>query len=110
MVSSNAPESPNADAEHCDPNGQTTVLVVDDAAVDRLKTGALIEQMPGWRALYAESGEDALAAIARARLRIVLSDLNMPKMDGLALVEEVHRLYPAVPVVLLTAYGNEEIA
>jgi CheY-like chemotaxis protein/anti-sigma regulatory factor (Ser/Thr protein kinase) len=73
-------------------------------------TGALIVQMPGWRALYAESGEDALAAIARERPRAVLTDLNMPKMDGLALVAEVRRLYPAVPVVLMTAYGNEEIA
>jgi CheY-like chemotaxis protein/anti-sigma regulatory factor (Ser/Thr protein kinase) len=110
MVPSNAPQSPNVDPERCDPNGQTTVLVVDDAPVDRLMTGALVEQMPGWRALYAESGEDALATIARERPRIVLTDLNMPKMDGLALVEEVHRLYPAVPVVLMTAYGNEEIA
>jgi CheY-like chemotaxis protein/anti-sigma regulatory factor (Ser/Thr protein kinase) len=86
------------------------VIVVDDAPVDRLVTGAVIDQMPGWRALYAESGEDALAAIALERPRIVLTDLNMPKMDGLALVAEVHRLYPALPVVLMTAYGNEEIA
>src|SRR6516162_4642190 len=85
----------------------TTVLVVDDAPVDRLVTGAIIDQMPGWRALVAESGEDALAAIARDRPRVVLTDLNMPGMDGLALVAEVRRLYPAVPVVLMTAYGNE---
>ena len=98
------------DAERGDPHRQTTVLVVDDAPVDRLMTGALIDQMPGWRARYAESGEEALAAIAQERPRIVLTDLNMPQMDGLALVAEVHRLYPAVPVVLMTAYGNEEIA
>jgi CheY-like chemotaxis protein/anti-sigma regulatory factor (Ser/Thr protein kinase) len=110
MVPSNAPETPNADAERGDPNGRTTVLVVDDAPVDRLVTGAIIEQVPGWRALYAEGGEGALAAIARERPRIVLTDLNMPKMDGLALVAEIRRLYPAVPVVLMTAYGNEEIA
>jgi CheY-like chemotaxis protein/anti-sigma regulatory factor (Ser/Thr protein kinase) len=110
MAPSNAPETPNADAERSDANRRTTVLVVDDAPVDRLVTGALIDQMPGWRALYAESGEDALAVLARERPRIVLTDLNMPKMDGLALVAEVHRLYPAVPVVLMTAYGNEEIA
>ena len=89
---------------------QTTVLVVDDAPVDRLMTGALIEQMPGWGALYAESGEDALAVMAREQPRIVLTDLNMPGMNGLELVAEIHRLYPAVPVVLMTAYGNEEIA
>jgi CheY-like chemotaxis protein/anti-sigma regulatory factor (Ser/Thr protein kinase) len=110
MVLSNAPETPNADNERSDRNRQTTVLVVDDAPVDRLVTGAIIEQMPGWRALYAENGEDALATIAREQPRIVVTDLNMPKMDGLALVAGVHRLYPAVPVVLMTAYGNEEIA
>src|SRR5579859_3625476 len=92
------------------PQTPTTVLVVDDAPVDRLVTGATIDQMPGWRAVYAESGADALAAIARDRPRIVLTDLNMPGMDGLALVAEVRRSYPAVPVVLMTAYGNEEIA
>jgi CheY-like chemotaxis protein/anti-sigma regulatory factor (Ser/Thr protein kinase) len=110
MAPPKAPETPRADAERGDPNRQTTVLVVDDAPVDRLVTGAIIDQIPGWRALYAEGGEDALAAIARERPRIVLTDLNMPGMDGLALVAEVRRLYPAVPVVLMTAYGNEEIA
>ena len=110
MVPSNAPETPNDVAERSDANRQITVLVVDDAPVDRLMTGAIIDQMPGWRALYAESGEDALANIALERPSIVLTDLNMPKMDGLALVAEVRRLYPAVPVVLMTAYGNEEIA
>jgi CheY-like chemotaxis protein/anti-sigma regulatory factor (Ser/Thr protein kinase) len=101
---------PKEDAERSDPKRQTTVLVVDDAPVDRLMTGAIIDQMPGWRAVYAESGEDALAAIGLERPGMVLTDLNMPKMDGLALVAEVHDRYPAVPVVLMTAYGNEEIA
>jgi CheY-like chemotaxis protein/anti-sigma regulatory factor (Ser/Thr protein kinase) len=110
MVPSDAADPPNAGAGRCDPHGPATVLVVDDAPVDRLVTGAIIDQMPGWRALYAEGGEDALAAIALERPRIVLTDLNMPKMDGLALVAEVRRLYPSVPVVLMTAYGNEEIA
>src|SRR6516164_6021910 len=110
MAPSNTPDMPKDDAGRGGPNGPTTVLVVDDAPVDRLMTGALIDQMPGWRALYAESGEEALAAIAREQPRIVLTDLNMPGMDGLALVAEVRRLYPAVPVVLMTAYGNEEIA
>jgi CheY-like chemotaxis protein/anti-sigma regulatory factor (Ser/Thr protein kinase) len=109
MAPPNAAETPHEDG-HGDPDRQTTVLVVDDAPVDRLVTGAIIDQMPGWRALYAESGEDALAALARERPRIVLTDLNMPQMNGLELVAEVHRLYPAVPVVLMTAFGNEEIA
>jgi CheY-like chemotaxis protein/anti-sigma regulatory factor (Ser/Thr protein kinase) len=110
MLQSNAPERPHADADRSDSNPQTTVLVVDDAAVDRLVAGAILEQIPGWRAVYAENGADALESIARERPRIVLTDMNMPQMDGLALVAEVRRLYPAVPVVLMTAYGNEDIA
>jgi hypothetical protein len=61
MVPPDAANTPQADAGCGDPNGPTTVLVIDDAPVDRLVTGALIEQILGWRALYAESGADALA-------------------------------------------------
>src|SRR6516162_9280916 len=104
MFTSTNPDTPNAERDQ--PNRQT-VLVVDDAPVDRLVTGAIIDQVPGWRAAYAESGEDALAKIALERPSIVLTDLNMPKMDGLELVAEVRRRYPSVPVVLMTAYGNE---
>ena len=109
MESSKASLTWNSEPGSSTPS-QTKVLVVDDAPVDRLMTGALIEQMPGWGAQYAESGEAALAAMALEQPRIVLTDLNMPGMSGLELVAEIHRLYPAVPVVLMTAYGNEEIA
>lgn len=109
MATSNAPQASSAEAPRSTSNS-TTVLVVDDAPIDRLMTGALIEQMPGWSAQYAESGEAALAAIVREQPRIVLTDLNMPGMNGLELVAEIHRRHPEVPVVLMTAYGNEEIA
>ncbi len=109
MVPSNAPQASNAEDTQGVSN-KITVLVVDDAPVDRLMTGALIEQMSGWGALYAESGEAALETIAREQPRIVLTDLNMPGMNGLELVAEVHSRFPAVPVVLMTAFGNEEIA
>jgi CheY-like chemotaxis protein/anti-sigma regulatory factor (Ser/Thr protein kinase) len=110
MVSNALETSPNDVVCSGDAIRPNTVLVVDDAPVDRLVTGAIIDQMPGWRARYAGSGEEALAEIARERPGIVLTDMNMPKMDGLALVAEIHRLFPEVPVVLMTAYGNEEIA
>ena len=109
-MASNTLETPHEDVACSDLNRENIVLVVDDAPVDRLVTGAIIERMPGWLARYAGSGEEALAEITRERPGIVLTDMNMPKMDGLALVAEVHRLYPEVPVVLMTAFGNEEIA
>ncbi len=89
---------------------EITVLVVDDAAVDRRMTGGIIERDLGWRVEYAEDGASALRAMERARPRLVLTDMRMPGMDGLQLVKAVRKTYPAVPVVLVTAYGNETIA
>jgi anti-sigma regulatory factor (Ser/Thr protein kinase) len=41
---------------------------------------------------------------------VILTDLRMPGMDGLALVEEVKRKYPSIPVLVMTAFGSEDIA
>jgi len=91
-------------------DNEISVLVVDDAAIDRRMTGAIIEQNLGWRVMYAEDGTAALAAMERETPRLVLTDLRMPGMDGLELVAAIRRQYPFVPVVLMTAFGNEEIA
>jgi CheY-like chemotaxis protein len=92
------------------PERDITILVVDDAAIDRRVTGAIIEQNLGWCVAYAEDGTAALAAMAQQTPRLVLTDLRMPGMDGLELVAAVRRQYPSVPVVLMTAFGNEEVA
>jgi CheY-like chemotaxis protein/anti-sigma regulatory factor (Ser/Thr protein kinase) len=104
-----------AQAEH-DPeaaqgeDGAVTFLVVDDAPVDRLIAGSIVERALGWRAVYAEDGRSALAAIESEKPRIVLTDLNMPGMGGLELTAAVGKRHPLVPVVLMTAFGNEEVA
>lgn len=85
------------------------ILVVDDAATDRALAGVLVEQA-GWEASYAEDGEQALAQIERHTPDAVLTDMRMPKLDGLQLVEEVRRSYPRIPVILMTSYGSQEIA
>jgi CheY-like chemotaxis protein/anti-sigma regulatory factor (Ser/Thr protein kinase) len=89
---------------------EPAVLVVDDAAVDRRITGAIIEHSLGWPVDYAEDGASALAAMGRALPRLVLTDLRMPGMDGLELVKAIRTRHAAVPVVLMTAFGNEDIA
>lgn len=86
------------------------VLVVDDAAIDRRMAGAIIELNLGWRVAYASDGGAALEAMERETPRVVVTDLQMPVMDGLELVAAIRRDHPSVPVVLMTAYGNEEIA
>jgi CheY-like chemotaxis protein len=87
-----------------------TILVVDDTAVDRFLAGALLEEVPGWRAAYAEDGRQALSLLKDSVPDLVLTDLRMPEVNGLELVEAIRRDHPAVPVILMTAHGSEEIA
>ncbi len=88
----------------------TVILVVDDNALDRHLAGSLVEKCPGWKALYAANGREALNVLAKEQIDLVLTDMVMPELDGLALVQEVRSHHPLVPVILMTAFGSEEIA
>ncbi len=87
-----------------------TVLVVDDSPIDRRLAGAIVEKGSEWKAAYACNGVEALTALKRDKLEIVLTDLQMPEMDGLELVAEIRHQFPLVPVILMTAHGSEDIA
>ena len=99
-----------ADAEAERLPAAPTVLVVDDALVDRHRAAAIIAHELGWQVTHADNGRAALEAVGRARPDVVLTDMQMPEMDGLALVEALHAQYPFLPVVLMTAHGSEEVA
>ncbi len=88
----------------------TTVLVVDDSAVDRRLVGGLLEKDAELKVRYAVDGADALAAMKRGPVDLVVTDLVMPGMDGLELVAAVRSATPHVPVILMTSKGSEEIA
>lgn len=86
------------------------ILVADDSQLEQRYVGRILAQQGGWRVAYARNGEEALAEIAKALPALVLTDMNMPKMDGLTLTEKVRENYPLVPVVLMTGSGSEKIA
>jgi CheY-like chemotaxis protein/anti-sigma regulatory factor (Ser/Thr protein kinase) len=86
------------------------VLVVDDSAVDRRMAGGLLERERHLVVAYAHDGREALEAIDASPPAVVVTDIQMPELDGLGLVEEVRRRHPHIPVILMTAYGSEEIA
>ncbi len=88
----------------------TGILVVDDSAVDRRLAGGLLEKNSGEKIYYAEDGVDALEQIELHIPDIVLTDMQMPNMDGLELVKRIKAQYPLIPVVLMTAQGSEEFA
>jgi CheY-like chemotaxis protein len=60
---------------------------------------------------FAYSAEEALEKLAggiRPQLIVILSDINMPGIDGLTLLREVKKLRPDIPVMMVTAYGDDE--
>ena len=81
------------------------ILLVDDDP-DLLKLISLRLTSAGYRVRTAESGETALAAIAASRPDVVLSDLRMSGMDGMALFQEIQASLPGLPVIILTAHGT----
>jgi CheY-like chemotaxis protein/anti-sigma regulatory factor (Ser/Thr protein kinase) len=88
-----------------------TILVVDDSKIDLKRATMLLEKREKSCAIItAGDGVEALKAIERERPNVVVTDLQMPNMTGLELVVEVRKRYPLIPVVLMTAAGNEEIA
>ena len=70
----------------------TAILVVDDSAVDRLFVGELLRKQSGWVVDAAENGSAALAKMRIALPDVVVTDLQMPLMDGLELVGNVREL------------------
>ncbi len=87
-----------------------TVLVVDDLLADRRLVGGLLERRSGTTVLYAEDGATALAQIDLHAPDLVITDLVMPDMDGIALVTQIRDDYPLIPTILITGEGSEEIA
>jgi two-component system response regulator AtoC len=84
---------------------RTHILVVDDEEIVRESlSGWLAED--GYRVDVAADGPSALDRIKEGRWSIMLVDLKMPGMDGLQLLEEVHRLQPEIAVVIMTAYAT----
>ncbi len=91
-------------------NTAPTILVVDDSLVDSHLAGAILEQKVRSRIIYAANGHEALNEMSRQLPALVLTDLQMPGMDGLQLVEAVQAKYPGLPTILMTANGSEELA
>ncbi|HSA70020.1 MAG TPA: sigma 54-interacting transcriptional regulator, partial [Burkholderiales bacterium] len=86
-------------------NETPRVLLVDDDK-DLLQLIAMRLTASGYAVTAVESGEAALASLAVARPQVVVTDLRMHGMDGMALFDAIHRDSPSLPVVILTAHGT----
>ena len=64
------------------PIASTRILIVDDSVIDRRVAGGIVEKHPGLQPVYANDGNEALDMIAREAPAVVLTDLQMPELDG----------------------------
>ena len=82
----------------------TILLVDDDPSLLRLLSIRLTAA--GYEVAAVESGEQALAWLAASRPHLVITDLRMGGMDGIALLEVIQQRYSTIPVIILTAHGT----
>ncbi len=93
------------------PTGDSpAILVVDDSQLEQRYVAKLLEAHGGWRIAFARNGVEALESVAQETPAVVLTDMQMPRMDGLTLVERIRDQFPQVPVVLMTGSGSERVA
>ena len=85
------------------------VLVIDDEEAARFGIGKALER-EGHQVELACDGAEALRKIHDFQPQSVISDINMPNMDGITLLREVSRSESSPPVILITAHGSEAMA
>jgi two-component system response regulator GlrR len=85
--------------------GKASLLLVDDDP-DLLRLLAIRLKANGYGVTAVDSAQRALASIAASRPDLVLTDLKMEGMDGMALFQEIQGAYPGLPVIILTAHGT----
>lgn len=86
--------------------GHRRVLVVDDDARSRLAVARILAE-EGYDATVAADGEEASGMLASWRPDLVLTDLDMPRLDGQGLLLRVRKVLPGTPVIVLSARGTE---
>ncbi len=91
-------------------SGARVLLVDDDAALLQALPEALHLRLPELVVDTCDEALEALRRIAEVDYDAIISDIKMPGMDGLALLERVHAIRPSTPTLLITGHGEHELA
>lgn len=85
-----------------------TIMVVDDSASLR-QVVAIALRGAGYDILEASDGKDALSKLSGQKINLIVSDVNMPNMDGITMVREIKKIpaYKFTPVIMLTTESQE---
>lgn len=85
------------------------ILLVEDSATQAMQIQLLLEQFEH-QVILAANGMEALSALKNHDPDLVVSDLEMPELDGLKLIERMQIDFPGIPAILITALGSEDAA
>ncbi|CAN5893192.1 response regulator [soil metagenome] len=85
-----------------------TVMIVDDSASVRQVVGLALRGA-GYAVIEGSDGKDALSKLTGQKVHLIISDVNMPNMDGITFVQEVKKLpmYKFTPIIMLTTESQE---
>jgi two-component system chemotaxis response regulator CheY len=86
-----------------------SILIVDDSASVRQVVGISLRQA-GYEVIEGTDGKDALTKLKGQKVHLIISDVNMPNMDGISMVKAVKEMpaYKFTPIVMLTTESQEE--
>jgi len=89
------------------------ILVVDDEQ-NMLLTMQFILEVAGYKITTAEDGQEALERILKAEsngnpVELLVTDIQMPRLTGMELIDELNRLEIGIPVLAITGYGDEQM-
>jgi DNA-binding response OmpR family regulator len=86
-----------------------TVLIADDSKTTQMLVRTTLSRMPDLQFVGAENGREALEMLDGASVDLLVTDINMPEMDGIELVREVRRRKSSdeLPILIMTAKGEE---
>ena len=84
------------------------ILIVDDEESVRIILRQMLEK-GGFAVATAINGEDALNKLKEEVYDMLITDINMPVMDGVALLQKSKNSFPTMPVIFITAYGKDKI-
>jgi two-component system response regulator (stage 0 sporulation protein F) len=83
------------------------ILVVDDEENARIALSKILTR-EGYEVASASNGYEALNYLRGKEVELIITDINMPEMNGMSFLRELNRSYPASNVIMITAYGEVE--
>jgi two-component system, NarL family, invasion response regulator UvrY len=87
------------------------ILVVDDNPAVRHYLRSILEQQNTWRVCSeARTGAEALQRVENSLPDLVLLDFQMPDLNGLDVAREIHRLWPKIPILMITVHMSQQLA